>query len=270
MATKSGNAANCRNYMTAVQWHVANKGLKAEKFQAGSRSQIVLKRKASAYPGFTVQNVAVNGEIWNGGTSTAATATFPPLSQIVVADPANVGNNDCCPEENHCTIVMKISYGKFDYFAGGDAQYDGMSNFPWKDMETPVAKVCGAVDVMKADHHGVTNTNGHGFTSSKTGKKAEALLYLQPKCWIVNSWADGHPRQNVFEEVAAYIPGMDIFITNTNADMKSYARWNQVKGCDGHIVVRVAPGGDSYWVYVLSDGDRKKNVTKIIGPYTSK
>lgn len=42
------------------------------------------------------------------------------------------------------------------------------------------------------------------------------------------------------------------------------------EGSNGHIVVRVAPGGDTYWVYVLSDSDRKKNVTKINGPYTSK
>jgi hypothetical protein len=52
--------------------------------------------------------------------------------------------------------------------------------------------------------------------------------------------------------------------------MTSYARWSQVKGSNGHIVVRVAPGGDRYWVYVLSDGDRKKNVTQINGPYSSK
>ena len=270
MAAKAGNAANCKNYITAVKWHVANRGLRAEKFKAGSRSQIVLKKKAADYPTFTVQNIAVNGEIWNGGTTTTATPTFPPLSEISVTNPASVGNADNCPEENHCSIVMKISYGKFDYFAGGDAQYDGMSSFAWKDMETPVARVAGEVDVMKADHHGVTNTNGHGFVSSKTGKTAEAMKYLKPKCWIVNSWNDEHPRQAVFEGVATYAPGMDIFITNTCPEMTSYARWSQVKGSNGHIVVRVAPGGDTYWVYVLSDSDRKKNVTKINGPYTSK
>ncbi len=106
MATKAGNAANCKNYITAVKWHVANKGLQAEKFKAGSRSQIVLKKKAADYPTFTVQNIAVNGEIWNGGTTTTATPTFPPLSEISVANPASVGNADKCPEENHCSIVM--------------------------------------------------------------------------------------------------------------------------------------------------------------------
>ena len=46
MAAKASNAANCKNYITAVKWHVANRGLRAEKFKAGSRSQIVLKKKA--------------------------------------------------------------------------------------------------------------------------------------------------------------------------------------------------------------------------------
>ena len=195
MQTKASNSGAVSNYVKAVKWHIDNRGLVAERFKAGSRDQIVLKRKPSDYPGFIVQNIAVNGEIWDGGSTTTATATFPPLAEIRVADTKDVGNDDNCPEENHCTCVLKVSYGAFDFFEGGDAQYDGMSTFPWKDMETPVGLVTGPVDVMKADHHGVNNTNGYGYISKVTGMKAEAMKYLQPTCWIVNSWTDGHPRE---------------------------------------------------------------------------
>ena len=52
--------------------------------------------------------------------------------------------------------------------------------------------------------------------------------------------------------------------------MRSYARYGQVKGSDGHIVVRVGKGGDSYFIYTLSDSDGKKTVRQIAGPYKSK
>jgi hypothetical protein len=269
MQTKASNASIVKNYVTAVKWHVANTGLKVERFKAGASDQIVMLRSAAGYPDFKVQNVAVNGDIWDGPGTTTATATFPALKDIQVADPKNIGNADNCPEENHCTTVFKLSYGKFDFFHGGDAQYDGCSTFVWKDMETPCAKVCGAVDVMKADHHGVTNTNGYGFVA-KNKHVCEAMKYLAPRCWIINSWTDGHPRQPVYEGVTGMNQSLDIFITNTCESMRSYGRFGQVKGSDGHIVVRVEKGGAHYYVYVLSDSDGKRTVRTIAGPYTSK
>lgn len=264
MRTKASNADGVDNYVKAVLWHVANTGLKAEKFTAGSAGQITLLRKAGDYPDFEVRNIAVNGEIWDGGETGTATATFPPLSEISVANPASVANEDNCPEENHCSCVLKVRYGAFDFFAGGDSQYDGMSYKTWKDMETPVAKAAGPVDVMKADHHGVTNTNGHGFKSSVTGKTAEALRYLQPRVWVVNSWTDGHPRQKVYEGVTNYMPAMDIYITNTCDAMSAYANAGRVTGSNGHVLVRVYKGGAKYRVCVLSDSDGAMTVRRTM------
>ena len=268
MQTKASNASAIKNYVTAVKWHVANRGLKAEMFRAGAADQIVMLRNPGAYSDFSVRNIAVNGNIWDGSQN-GFTATFPALKDIKVANPASVGNADCCPEENHCTTVFKLSYGAFDFFHGGDAQYDGCSTFAWKDMETAVAKAAGAVDVMKADHHGVTNTNGYGYVA-KNGHVCEAMKYLNPRCWIINSWTDGHPRQPVYEGVTKIAQGMDVFITNSCEAMHSYARGSQVKGSDGHIVVRVEKGGNHYYIYTLSDSDGKKAVKQIAGPYTSR
>ncbi len=269
MQTKAANAALVKTYLSAVKSHISGSGLSAEMFRAGADDQIKMLHNASAYPDFKVQNIAVNGEIWDGPGKTTATATFPALKDIAVANPKSVANEDNCPEENHCTTAFKLSYGRFDFYHAGDAQYDGCSYFEWKDMETPAAKACGAVDVMKADHHGVTNTNGYGY-KAKNGHVCEAMKYLNPRCWIVNSWTDGHPRQKVFEGVTSLLPGTDVYITNTCSDMQAYTGFNQVKGCDGHIVVRVAKGGAKYYVYVLSDSDGKSTVRKIVGPYNSR
>ncbi len=269
MLTKASNSKLVSEYVKAVKSHIEKSGATAEMFKAGSADQIRMQHNADAYPTFQVQNIAVNGNIWDGKGTTTATATFPALSEIQVANPKSIANEDKCPEENHCTTVFKLSYGKFDFFHGGDAQYDGCSSFAWKDMETAVAIASGAVDVMKADHHGVNNTNGHGYVA-KNGHVCEAMKYLNPRCWIINSWTDGHPRQKVYEQLMDYLPGMDVFITNTCSDMQAYANFNRVKSSNGHIVVRVLPGGDKYYIYTLSDSDALYRVKTIIGPYRSR
>ena len=52
--------------------------------------------------------------------------------------------------------------------------------------------------------------------------------------------------------------------------MEQYKNFSQVKGSDGHIVVRVAKGGASYRVYTLSDSDGKMTVKSVSREYKSK
>lgn len=261
--------SHVKNWLATIDWHKANTGLDIERFKAGSDSQITLKYAASSYPSFSVRNIGVNGEVWTG-TGTLTTNTFPTLQEIVCAAPPDPTSQENCPAENHNSAVMKLTYGKFDFWAGGDQQYNGMSYFSWKNSETTMAKACGEVDVMKADHHGTANTNGSGYTS-KTGDRAVAMQYLNPKCWIVNSWVDGHPRKDTFEGVIKACPDIDIFITNTCDDQALYNGYSEhMKGGNGHIVVRVLPGGGKYYVYVLADRERNMKVKAVSGPYTSR
>lgn len=261
---KMTNASSVANYVTAVRYLVANKGLNVEKVVAGSNSQVALNYDAATYPSFKVQNIGVNGDVWTG-VGTGYTSTFPTRDQIQAPKYPDVANGDRCPEENHVSAVLRFTYGQFDYWAGGDMQYDGMSSFGWKDIETPMAQACGVVDVMKADHHGTANTNGSGYNN-----KAWAMKYLQPQCWIVNSWTDGHPRQNTYESVTNYLKDAHVFITNSPQEHKAYANSDRIKGSNGHILVRVKPGGGSYSIYTLSDSDGKMTVKQAAGPYKSK
>ncbi len=43
-----------------------------------------------------------------------------------------------------------------------------------------------------------------------------------------------------------------------------------ITAAQGHIVVRVAPGGDSYAVIVLTDADESLRVRSLHGPYVSR
>ncbi|MDD2289501.1 MAG: hypothetical protein PHT64_00110 [Bacteroidales bacterium] len=267
LVTKSTNYNGVSNYINAVRWHVKNKSMKAEIFNSGSNSQFVLNYSPSQYPSFKVQNICVNGEIWTG-SGTSVNKTFPALENIKCTFDSNgradVQNGDDCPEENHNSIVMKISYGKFDFYTGGDMQYDGRSYKSWKDIELPVARVTGQVEVMKANHHGVTNTN-----------QVDAVKALDPQAVIITTWQDLHPRTLVLESMLSAAPAADFFITNLVTSPRSdkdisTAVAARVKGKNGHILIRVSAGGEDYKIYTLSDSDGKMNVHSISGPYKSR
>lgn len=263
MAKLSSNYTSCANYINAVKWHVSQNNFIAEKFRAGVDDQIVLTHKPDAYPTAKVRNIAVNGEIWTGnGTSTQK--TFPELSQISYKDSKNIASSDNCPPENITSCVMKISYGKFDFFAGGDLQYNGRSTFSWKDAELPCARAAGRVELMKADHHGVTNTNS-----------SDALKALSPQAIVVCSWVDCHPRTNVMNTMETTLSAMDLYITNFWQGARPSGVDNQVtaaaaarvKGYDGHVVVRVVDGGNSYRIMTLTDSDGKMTVKNVSKSY---
>ena len=102
--------AATKNYRAFVKWQTEHNGLKVERFAPGRNDQVVLCRDAKKYPDFEFRNVGANGEIWTGeGTSTRN--HFPPLDTVPRAD---------WPHENMCSISFRLSYGKFDYFNGGD------------------------------------------------------------------------------------------------------------------------------------------------------
>jgi hypothetical protein len=42
------------------------------------------------------------------------------------------------------------------------------------------------------------------------------------------------------------------------------------KSYNGHVVIRVAPGGDQYEVLVLNDQNDRREIVKRFGPYLSK
>ena len=45
------------------------------------------------------------------------------------------------PTENMCSLAIRVSYGAFDYFTGGDMPGNVRARLPaWHDVETPVAR----------------------------------------------------------------------------------------------------------------------------------
>lgn len=133
----------------------------------------------------------------------------------------------------------------------------------WKDIESAVGQATGPVDVMKANHHGSWDANSVPF-----------LAKLRPRVIVIDARADGHPAQNTYERMTSkrVWPGdRDIFITNLTPSTRAttYDSKN-AKSSQGHVVIRVAPGGASYRVFVLDDSDEALKVKAVFGPYPSR
>lgn len=245
------------NYDTFLAWAKKTNASMDERFIAGRNDQIVLTHTPEKYSTFSVRNIAANGDVWTGSGSTA-------ISQMPAADELlswSADKSAALPYENTLSCVMTISYGSFDYFCGGDIQYNGRSSYGYKDIEAPISKVVKQVEVMKASHHGTANTNG-----------TEILGALKPDAIIIPVWRNVQPNPDTIKRMYKANSNCNIFTTNLTDDNKvNLADYlSKFKGTQGHMVVRVHPGGNKYYIYVLGDDDLNRTVKNIYGPYNCK
>jgi beta-lactamase superfamily II metal-dependent hydrolase len=250
------------NYRAFLKWHAEHRGLKVERFQPGRADQIVLLRDRSAYPGFEIRNIAANGYVWTG-TGVAVRNRFP---------------EGMLPSENNCSLAFRLSYGAFTYFNGGDmAGFLPASAQAWNEMESAVAWVTGPVDVHDLNHHGTPDGSNTFF-----------LSVLRPRVHLLSTYAASQPGPDLLRRLLSerIYPGpRDVFMTNgmwpgrREHMVKLYReaetawlveRFGTVASTQGHVVVRVEPGGAAYRVIALDDSRADGAVHSIHGPYQSR
>lgn len=226
-------------------------GRKVERFRPGARDQFALLHKAGDYPGFEIRNLIANGEVWSG-EGEATRKLFPELSTLKPAD---------YPAENPCSCAIRLRYGKFGYYTGGDLTSDtNYGRDPWRDSESPAAEVCGRVSVAVANHHGYFNANGDRYVRA-----------LQPQVFVIPAWDSAHPTVNVLNTLfskAIYPGNRDVFATMVKQENRiANKKTDDLKSRAGHVVVRVEPGGDQFGVHIVSNADESDAVTASFGPY---
>ena len=239
-----------QNYEAFVRARVAQ-GLAVERFTAGTLNQFRRDPASTAFPEFSIRNLAVNGRVWSGEGETSR-PVFPDMASLSAAD---------MPEENVWSAAVRVSYGAFGYFAAGDltsSTFDGV--LPWRDVETAAARACGRVDVAVAPHHGMFDATG-----------AEAVRALQPRAWIVSAWHALHPSPSTLDRLfnPRLYPGpRDVFATALDETTDLTMPWltGRLASRDGHVVVRVAPGGATYRIVVTSNRDEADRVVSVSGP----
>lgn len=126
------------------------------------------------------------------------------------------------------------------------------------DLELRVAEAVGEVEAVKAHHH----LSPHSMCQP-------SMEVLSPQTLVATSFyvRDIQPDKSKF----GYIDnlGCDIYCTSVGESLlEQYPKEYAVcKATSGHIVIRVAPKGDSYMVYTLDDTDSKYRVKRIDGPF---
>lgn len=235
--------------------HLEKDPARAARFIPGRDDQIVLTREPGRYPEFVIRNIAANGEVWTG-VGTATKRHFPPLDGLARSE---------WPTENMCSQAIRLSYGKFDYYSGGDLPGTPRPGYPlWQDVETPVAMAVGPVDAAVVNHHGNRDSTNAFFVSA-----------LRPRLWIIPVWSSDHPGHDVLDRMFAtrLYPGpRDVFATNMIEANRIVIGplLDRLASAQGHIVIRVAPGGATYQVIVLDDSAETYRVTKVFGPFDSR
>ena len=233
---------------------VAKGATKGERLRPGRSDQIVLTRDRAGFADFRVQNIAANGEVWTGaGAST--TRLFPGLSAVPPDD---------WPTENMSSLAIRMSYGKFDYYTGGDIPGRPRPGYPaWHDVETAVAKAVGPVEAAVVNHHGNRDSTNAFFVST-----------LRPRFWIIPVWSSDHPGHDVLDRMYStrlYAGPRDVLATNMIDANRIVIGplLDRLASSQGHIVIRVAPGGVTYQVFILDDATGTYQVRKVIGPFIS-
>jgi beta-lactamase superfamily II metal-dependent hydrolase len=223
---------------------IATRGTSVEQVKVGSGSQIVAQDPSAVFPAANVRIIAGNGLVWSG-EGESSNKIFPEsLLTKSLSDPAQV------PSENSCSIALRIQYGKFSYFTGGDLTSD--TNYGrdlWRDTETPAGKVAGPVSVSTCNHHGYFDATGPGFVSA-----------VRPRVWILQSWHASHPAMSSLANMYSpllYSGPRDVFSLGLHpaASLACGRFSDQFKSSQGHVVVRVASGGSQFSVFVLDDRD---------------
>ena len=96
--------------------------------------------KPSDYSNFSIRNIASGGDIWTGSGTGVNTSYVPSAAEC------DANHEAWDINENIFSNVIHLSYGKFDWFTGGDIQYTGRSTDAWKDIELPISKVMKKVE----------------------------------------------------------------------------------------------------------------------------
>lgn len=238
------------NYIAFIR-HQQSLGRRVEAFRPGSHDQIRLLKAPRGFPGLQVQNLAANGEVWTGfGEETRK--TFPDLASLKL---------DNYPDENMCSLALRVSYGKFDYYTGGDlSNKDNYGADPWRDIETAVAEVAGPVEVAVVNHHGYADADGPGVVRA-----------LRPQAFIIEAWDSAHPTVNTLANLMSkqlYPGDRDIYATAMKYEnFVANKQLRTLKSQEGHVVVRVAPGGATYQIVVTSNKDESDQVVNTFGPF---
>ena len=216
--------------------------MNAQPFKVGALGQIRLLKDAASYPDFSVRNLCANAVIWDGGNGT------------VDCGAAHVKSGRSQIHENRLSSAIRIDYGGFSYYSGGDneLQLYGEDGRPF-NWEERIGRVCGPVEVAKTNHHAGTHAMSPEFCAA-----------VRPRVWLSSVWQPHMVDHKSLRPMCSreLYPDERYVCFGYVADgvrEVAAAYGDDIAPC-GHAVVKVAPGGATYEVFTLSAEDESMRV----------
>ena len=229
------------DWKTLIKWGEENGKIQGARFEVG-QEQIKLLYNKEKYSNFYTMNICGNGYgyyIKSGATK-----------------PAKVGSKSDGGNPSSCGFYLR--YGDFDYVSAGD-----VTSAPQNRMAYYFRDIADGhkLDAMKGGHHLSGNSYG-----------GQMEVYMFPDVILNQNFYKAQPDIDLLNNKIFPIIGAEVYTTNAHPDaLTEYAdTYAKISDYNGHIVLRVAPGGGSYYVYMLDATDFEYRVKSIHGPYTSK
>ncbi len=222
-----------------IKWGVDSESFYGYRFEPG-KELITLRYNRKEYSNFKIFNVCANGYADDG-------------SGNIEGEKSKSGNPASCG--------FHLSYGDFDYLSCGDLT-SRPQNLTAKYARNAIG--AGKLDAFKAHHHLGANSWG-----------SQMQIDFQPRVIIGHTFYKKHLDTDIVESILKNIYGTwskDIFATNLHEQKldEQPSIFSKLTNYNGHIVLRVAPDGSKFYVYLLDDSNFEYRVKAIHGPYTSK
>ena len=227
-----------------TRWGAENNQFKAEKFVPG-KEQITMVNKPKKHADFSIFNICANGRVWGKTKSGQA--------RVIGEELTSLGNSASCG--------FHIRYGNFDYIACGDL----------------VSKPQNRVAYYFRDFIGVGNLEAfkcHHHLAGNSWSKRMQEIGFNPRVVLNHCFTNNKPNVEKLMHVLPVVEGF--YATNlhpsipTMPEVKANKLVDKMTAYNGHIVLRVTPGGDKFYVYMLDDSDFQYRVKFVCGPYICK
>ena len=222
-------------------------GMKREPFKVGAKGQIRLMHDSGSYYSrvFDVRNIAANGVVWDGKKG---------VRDVVGEHVKRTGTKRI--HENSLSAAIRIRYGDFTYFTGGDieGEFAGADGAKVK-YEALVGEAVGHVEVCKTNHHAYYHSMCEEF-----------VRHTRPKLYLSSTWSPNQINDITLPNMMSrdLYPGdrMIAFGCIPEFKKKAYADRGFLDSVapEGHAVVKVAPGGFWYRLYTLTTADESMRI----------
>lgn len=233
-----------------VSWQIREKGACQEQFVVGRLNQISMMHQPQKYAGlFSIRNIAANAEIWTGNAE--ETVRYYDLN------PENITGRQ---NENTKSIALRIDFGPFSYYTGGDVAGKLMNEAgEHVNIEALVGEACGEVDVCKTNHHAYKDAMTEGFIDA-----------VNPDHYVSCAWDIWHTQPALMERMLTRTEGMIFHQALWPEFIQGYeqAPWyDRLYRKGGHVVVKAYDKGRSYKIYVLDSSNEDMIVKDVFGPF---